>query len=194
MVTLDPAVDRWTVTNTSWASRITRITGSGNRVRTTGSATQTLSRTETEVEFLRQIDVDYALTGFGPSEALAELTFDGISIDPAGATANAAGALSGTFTIPANIPAGTKQVTFLGAGGSFGSASFTGSGTIVAQTLRRTSSPKCAGAGIPLAQTFSLPQGRISVAWICGLPPRAATRRWSCRSARPRSACPWASR
>lgn len=158
VVTLDPAVDRWTITNTTWASQITRTIW--NTWRGAGTRTETLARTETAVEFLRQITVDYDVTGFGPSEALAALTFDGISIDPAGATANALGELTGSFTIPANVPSGTKEVTFLGAGGSFGTASFTGAGTIVAQTLRNIVT-RVRWNVDPLAQTFVLPSARI---------------------------------
>ena len=38
--------------------------------------------------------------------------------------ANSAGLLTGKFTIPANVPAGSKRVEFVGAGGSRGEAVF----------------------------------------------------------------------
>jgi hypothetical protein len=70
-------------------------------------------------------------------------------------TANAAGELSGKFTIPTGIPAGVKKVVFTGQGGAKGETTFTGQGTLVSETKqsfvtiteRRTD---------PLAQTFVL--------------------------------------
>ena len=46
-------------------------------------------------------------------------------------TADSAGKLSGTFTIPAKIPAGTKAVQFEGQGGSRAEAQFVGLGPLV---------------------------------------------------------------
>lgn len=73
--------------------------------------------------------------------------------------ANASGVVSGKFTIPAGIPAGSKRVGFDGAGGSHGDAVFVGSGTIT-DTVRRqviTQTQTWWWAGVdPLAQTFSL--------------------------------------
>lgn len=85
VVTLTPAVDRWSVTNTTWNSALTRrvTVGSGN---TSSTSTTTenvlLSRTSQAAEFLRQIDVQFRLTGFGPSEALTSVRFDGIAVTP----------------------------------------------------------------------------------------------------------------
>ncbi|MDV7397720.1 DUF4815 domain-containing protein, partial [Arthrospira platensis SPKY1] len=95
-VTLNPAVDQFTVTNTTWASDITErlITGSGilEQVVETRSLTQTLSRSVREAEFLRTINVAYQVQGFGPSETLATLRFDGVILtQPAGTAANAQG-------------------------------------------------------------------------------------------------------
>lgn len=86
--------------------------------------------------------------------------------------ANSFGVVRGKFTIPANIPAGTKSVAFVGGGGQSGQAIFSGQGTIERQrfqkeivtTLRQWSSPPppppapTFERGVdPLAQTFSLP-------------------------------------
>ena len=74
-------------------------------------------------------------------------------------TANAAGQVTGSFTIPANVPVGTKRVTFLGNQGSFGAARFVGSGTILTRNQRQITTIETRYWD-PLAQTFRLDQGR----------------------------------
>lgn len=77
-------------------------------------------------------------------------------------SANAQGVVAGKFTIPANVPAGTKRVTFAGSGGSSGSAVFVGSGTVTNETRQLTTTEILSVPGTttvridPLAQTFSL--------------------------------------
>lgn len=75
-------------------------------------------------------------------------------------TANGAGQITGNFTIPANVPTGTKRVTFLGNQGSFGAGRFVGEGTIVTRTQRLSSVTIETRFFDPLAQTFRLDQGR----------------------------------
>lgn len=70
-------------------------------------------------------------------------------------TANAAGKISGTFRVPANIPAGSKSVAFAGAGGAYGEAVFVGQGNLTTQTLRKVTNVT-RWYWDPLAQTFSL--------------------------------------
>jgi hypothetical protein len=74
-------------------------------------------------------------------------------------TANAAGQITGSFTIPANVPVGTKRVTFTGNQGSFGAARFIGSGTIVTRNQRELTTIETRYFD-PLAQTFRLDEGR----------------------------------
>lgn len=72
-------------------------------------------------------------------------------------TADSTGKLSGTFTIPADVPAGTKSVQFEGQGGSRAEAQFVGFGTLVTDVLQRiTTRVTTRGAFDPLAQTFSV--------------------------------------
>lgn len=73
--------------------------------------------------------------------------------------ANALGVVSGSFPIPPNVPAGSKKVTFRGAGGSYGQATFTGRGSITTETRRRIVTVTEFHVD-PLAQTFTLPIGR----------------------------------
>ncbi|UTH76099.1 DUF4815 domain-containing protein [Chromobacterium sp. IIBBL 290-4] len=84
-VTLTPAVDRWTETQTSWASPMTeRLTiGYGNRSSISQSTDDMLlSTSRRALETLRAIDVGFTVSGFGPNEALSSLKFDGISVTP----------------------------------------------------------------------------------------------------------------
>jgi hypothetical protein len=74
-------------------------------------------------------------------------------------TANGFGQITGSFTIPANVPIGTKRVTFLGNQGSFGAARFIGSGTILTRTQRQLTTIETRFWD-PLAQTFRLEAGR----------------------------------
>lgn len=163
-VTLNPAVDQFTVTNTTWSSDVTErlITGSGvlEQVVETRRSEQVLASSSEEVQFLRSLSVAYRVEGFGPSEALAALRFDGIGLSqPAGTAANASGLLTGSFQIPPAIPAGAKLVEFLGAGGSYGSATYVGRGQIVTETRRRILTT-VVRRWDPLAQTFTLPERR----------------------------------
>ena len=66
--------------------------------------------------------------------------------------ANSAGVLSGKFTIPANITAGSKRIVALGEGGSRGEAIFVGQGALLTQTW----AVAVRNNVDPLAQTFSL--------------------------------------
>lgn len=133
LVTLDPAVDQWTETQTIWVSDQT----SQMRLGSTDNAT--LMSTTSEIRYLRQIEVAFEISGFGPGERLTAATFDGRDILPqiGSRTANASGEITGSFTIPANVPAGAKLVSFTGAGGSYGNATFVGQGQLTVQTLRR---------------------------------------------------------
>lgn len=73
------------------------------------------------------------------------------------------GRLSGAFTIPANIPAGAKQVVFTGRGGTQGRAIYVGRGTIITRLLRRvftTTIIRWWQRVDPLAQTFTLGEDR----------------------------------
>lgn len=176
-ITLTPAVDRWTSVQTSWTSAVTRrfSVGTGDQSSTVSSTRAALlSTTTVEAENLRPITVAYTIRGFGAGEILSSITFDGVSLPTGSAVANSSGVISGTFSIPAGIPAGAKQVRVVGGGGTEGVATFVGQGTIERQvwqqqtTVNETrwqSPPPPAPAVItdgvrrtdPLAQTFILP-------------------------------------
>lgn len=75
--------------------------------------------------------------------------------------ADSEGIVRGSFTVPSGVPSGTKSVSFLGSGGSFGEANYTGSGRIQVATMRRVRTfTSWRQRWDPLAQTFTLPQSR----------------------------------
>lgn len=100
-VTLTPAVDRWTVSQTEWLSDITqkflidsRILDSWHRKNMgtdlagypsyTNSSTSTavVGTSSQTIQDLRQIDVVFEAVGFGPGETLTSIKFDGIPVTP----------------------------------------------------------------------------------------------------------------
>lgn len=73
--------------------------------------------------------------------------------------ANSQGVVEGKFTIPANVPYGTKEVLFTGQGGSSASASFFGQGTVlqdVKTVVTQITTTRWWRNPDPLAQTFIL--------------------------------------
>ncbi|MBD5642202.1 MAG: DUF4815 domain-containing protein, partial [Desulfovibrio sp.] len=120
------------------------------------------------IAMLRQIAISFTLEGFGPGEILQKISFGGVNIPlPSNRTANANGALTGSFTIPANVPAGTKQVEFRGTA-SVAYGTFVGQGTLAVKTLRKvqnvyshtvnttTVTTTRVISSDPLAQTFTV--------------------------------------
>lgn len=112
---------------------------------------------------LRSITVDFVISGFAVGEILSSVTFDGVSVTPSGnAPADASGQISGHFTIPANIPTGTKAVVFTGSGGHVAHGTFIGEGARVIEAnrlriLNERGSTTFNGYWVdPLAETFTL--------------------------------------
>lgn len=141
---LEPAADFWTVSQTEWMSEQTlefnrgvRTDGGPLEVRTV--ETQMVDQRSQQAEFLRPIAVTFTISGFGAGEILKALTFDGLDVKPANApAADAEGVITGTFQIPANVPAGTKVVAADGMGGTEATGMFVGAGTIVTDVMRRS--------------------------------------------------------
>lgn len=87
VVTLTPSVDRWVEYSTVWASAVTQVftTWSSAGILTSvsvSSSVQTLSASVRPLEFLRAIDVQFSLAGFGPGETLTQVKFDGVVVTP----------------------------------------------------------------------------------------------------------------
>lgn len=176
---LVPATDFWTVSQTQWLSPETREFNRG--VRTDGGPLTENSSTnvivdhrQEQAEFLREIPVQFTISGFGTGELLKELTFDGINILPSQQlVGDEDGLITNTFVIPANVTAGTKTVFAKGGSGAIAEALFTGQGTIEIDVMRRVTTinrysrppvaPSERGGGDnsdPQAQNFTLPEMR----------------------------------
>ncbi len=169
-VTLSPSVDRWTVPETTWASTITErlYTGAGSvsTLTATATAVRVLSEESRPIEYLRPTTVRFDLTGWGPGEALASITFDGIPIAAqplAGGAlvADATGKLSGTFTVPEKVTAGAKAVQFRGPLGSRGSQTYYGQGTTVLRAQQNVVTETYARWDVPVYTPISTGGGAV---------------------------------
>lgn len=166
VATVTPAIDRWTEVQTEWASPVTQIfnTGTGTRVASVSTSSEILVNTRRDIiATLRQIDLEFNVTGFGANEKLAEITFDGVAVQPneQNLQANMGGQVRGSFTIPADIPTGSKLVTFRGAAESHASTTFFGEGIMETNTQTEITTITTRFRNIdPLAQTFTLSQRR----------------------------------
>jgi len=166
-MTITPAADYWEVSNTVWASPGTVEFNRGVRrnngpLVVTTEATQVVDLRQEQAAFLRPIAVAFRIEGMAPGELLDTLTFDGIDVKPPGdPAADGGGVLEGNFTIPSNVPVGSKLVLAEGAGGSTAEAAFVGQGVINTTTMRRVTTIErwrrqpTSGGSDPLAQTFT---------------------------------------
>ncbi|WP_375649393.1 DUF4815 domain-containing protein, partial [Bartonella sp. MU70NMGDW] len=159
-VTLDPATDFWHEQRTDWLSGITNqiIMGRnrGRTIRNTEVRDDLVNETQEKIDFLRQITLSFKIEGFGSSEILESLTFDGVNVLPASRlVADSKGTLEGSFTIPKNITAGTKNVIAQGRGGTIATGLFTGQGVIDVKVMRRTTTVKIWTQFDPQAQVFT---------------------------------------
>ncbi|WP_375607143.1 MULTISPECIES: DUF4815 domain-containing protein [unclassified Bartonella] len=159
-VTLEPATDFWHEQRTDWLSSVTNqiIMGKhrGSTIRRTEVSDNFINTHQEQIDFLRQITLHFKIEGFGSSEILESLTFDGVDILPASRlVADRQGVLEGTFTIPQNITAGTKNVVAQGKGGTIATGLFTGQGLIDVKVMRRTTTVKIWTQFDPQAQVFT---------------------------------------
>ncbi|WP_208438220.1 DUF4815 domain-containing protein [Bartonella taylorii] len=159
-VTLEPATDFWHEQRTDWLSSVTNQLNMGwNRgrtIRNTEVHDDLINETQKQIDFLRQITLHFKIEGFGKLEQLESLTFDGVNVLPNDYLfANAKGILEGTFKIPENIPAGTKNVVARGKGGTIATGLFTGQGVIDVKVMRRTTTVRIWTQFDPQAQVFT---------------------------------------
>jgi hypothetical protein len=137
------------------------------------------------VPYMRQIAVNYTIKGFGAGEELDELEFGGFNVKPATTVvADGNGQISGSFTIPANVPTGRVMLYASGMGGSYAQALFVSNGyydietvhrvttktVYITRTITTTKAPRpnwvsdpllhflMFGVRDPVAQTFMLPE------------------------------------
>lgn len=177
-MTIEPESDFWTETESVTLSDVTRTFGTGNQTRVRSTVTsETVD--ETRLPFLREIEVDFEITGLGAGEIVTELTFDGINVHPGVGTvvANTEGTATGSFVIPANVAAGTKSVRAEGAAGLACAATFRGLGRLETTTQQTTTvlerfsevvvrRPN-RGESDPQAQSIVLTEGRYITSVNC---------------------------
>lgn len=176
---LNPATDRWTDVVETFKSRRTRLMidlwrwWRPGQLRRADTFRDWGSWWKVDVErqdrvgsqtvpasTLRQITVAFTLKGFTPGETLTGVTFDGVSVTTSGtAPADGAGQITGTFTIPANIPSGSKSVVFTGNGGHVAETTFVGEGVTVIEH-HRIRDRRVRTKVDPLAETFTLDQSQ----------------------------------
>ncbi|WP_019221560.1 DUF4815 domain-containing protein [Bartonella senegalensis] len=159
-ITLTPATDFWHVERTDWLSSVTNQLNMGwNRGRSivkTEVRDDLVNTTREQIDFLRQIKLNFKIEGFGSGEILDNLTFDGVNVLPTSRlVADAKGVIEGTFTIPKNITSGTKNVIARGRGGTTATGLFTGQGMIDVKVMRRTTTVKIWTQVDPQAQVFT---------------------------------------
>ncbi|WP_375618475.1 DUF4815 domain-containing protein [Bartonella sp. AC134YNZD] len=159
-VTLNPATDFWHEQRTDWLSSVTNQLhmgwNRGSSIRKTEVSDDLVRTTQEQIDFLRQIKLNFKIEGFGKGEILESLTFDGVDVLPKSRlVANSQGILEGSFTIPANITSGTKNVVARGKGGTMATGLFTGQGVIDVKVMRRTTTVKIWTQVDPQAQVFT---------------------------------------
>ncbi|EJF79104.1 hypothetical protein MCO_01162 [Bartonella sp. DB5-6] len=159
-VKLTPATDFWHEQRTDWLSSVTNQLNMGwNRgrtIRNTEVHDNLINETQKQINFLRQITLHFKIEGFGKGEILESLTFDGVNVLPkTKLIANTNGTLEGTFKIPQNITAGTKNVVARGKGGTIATGLFTGQGVIDVKVMRHTTTVRIWTQFDPQAQVFT---------------------------------------
>lgn len=169
--TLNQTNDTWVSSGRAYGAILGSSSSSSlasELVRSSNTQVENLGTVNSKIKYLRQIDISFTLTGFGPGEYLDSINFGGYAVTPTGSrVADATGKITGTFRIPANVPSGIKQITFRGRA-SVAYGTFTGEGTLSVTTLRQvqniyehtinttTVTTTRRISADPLAQTFSV--------------------------------------
>lgn len=160
-------IDRWTIDQEVWDTDSLRFIRNGHFVpgvsRVTDSkviseSIETVARTVTAAQFLRQIPLLVRVEHLGPGEIVPSITFDGAVVGQ-NLTANAAGVVEHGFTIPAGTPAGAKRIEVAAAATGTGVATFIGEGQVVTTERRRIATVEEYHVD-PVAQGIILTRGR----------------------------------
>lgn len=156
-VDLDPSEDRYLEIVQSGSTKVAGTYASSYHIGGIFVDLQSVTDNTVKLETfnLRQIQVKIHAVGFGYGEGVS-VFFDGDKISCSSNQADLSGVFDATFTIPPNIPAGTKLVELIGTGGTRGSAYFVGSNE--RRTVVRTYNYRYAYD--PLAQSFTLSESR----------------------------------
>lgn len=157
IVEIDPAEDRYLEIIEGGATKVAGSYAANYHIGGIFVDLQSITENTIKLEAfnLRQIQVKIHATGFGYSEGVT-VFFDGVKVNCSSNQANSQGIFDGVFTIPPNIPAGTKIVELVGSAETRGAAYFVGSNE--KRTVVRTYNYRYAYD--PLAQSFMLNEAR----------------------------------
>lgn len=142
---VEPSTDIWTDKQTVWTSPETQAFEAGEGEFISGISleqrVEKVSERVVNAEFIRQRDVNFRLEGFIENETLVLVEFDGVPVVPtASGPADEDGVITGHFTTPPNIPAGSKSIYFEGSVGTEAGCTYVGRGSITVEEYRLTSS------------------------------------------------------
>lgn len=166
-VTVITPVDRWTIDQVAWDTESVRFIRTGHFVEgvsravsssTVADSIETVARSTTPAQFLRQIPLIVRVEHLGPGEIVRTITFDSVVVG-SNLVANAAGVVEHSFVIPAGIPAGNKRIEVNAAAAGIGVATFVGEGQVTTEVRRRVATIAEFHVD-PVAQSVTLRDGR----------------------------------
>ncbi|MBM7330781.1 DUF4815 domain-containing protein [Agrobacterium sp. S2] len=142
---VEPSTDIWTDKQTVWTSPETQAFEAGEGEFISGISleqrVEKVSERVVNAEFIRQRDVNFRLEGFIENETLELVEFDGVPVVPTvSGPADEDGVITGHFTTPPNVPAGSKSIYFEGSVGTVAGCTYVGRGSITVEEYRLTSS------------------------------------------------------
>ncbi|MFI3903772.1 DUF4815 domain-containing protein [Ochrobactrum sp. S1502_03] len=151
---VEPSTDFWTEKRTSWTSPETQAFEASEGEYISGISleqqVEKVRETIISAEFIRTRDVNFRLEGFIENEVLSKVWFDDIEVAFAvSGPADSDGVMTGEFTIPANVPAGSKSVFFEGSAGTDAGCTYVGRGEITVEEYRLTSSLETSTESMP---------------------------------------------
>lgn len=152
---LSPATDMWEEKDSVWLSDTTKsfAASSGEYISGISLSEQVdlVRETVAEAKIIRQRELAFKIEGFIPGETLKNMWFDDEIVTPTGhSPADEAGIISGNFTIPPNIPTGSKVVYFEGSVGTVASCSYVARGTITTEEYRLATTLNTTTATMPV--------------------------------------------
>lgn len=151
---VEPSTDFWTDKKTTWSSPETQSFDAPEGEYISGISleqnVEKVRETIISAEFIRTRDVNFRLEGFIENEILEKVWFDDIEVAfTVSGPADADGVMTGEFTIPANVPAGSKPVYFEGHVGTEAGCTYVGRGEITVEEYRLTSSLETSTESMP---------------------------------------------
>lgn len=151
---VEPSTDFWTDRQTTWTSPQTQAFEASEGEYISGISleqkVEKIRETIISAEFIRPRAVKFRLEGFIENETLGKVWFDDIDIAfTVSGPADADGVMAGEFTIPANVPAGSKSVFFEGSVGTNAGCTYVGRGEITVEEYRLTSSLETSTESMP---------------------------------------------